>query len=177
VSNGVWQALRARATLVSLYVAGFASCIVGGHLFMVAYDPGSVGGFYLFPFTLIAPAELLGFLPAVMGKRCMRRRPGAAWRLPISAWGYVLVLVVVTLGLERRNLQEPMLLSVVLIFIRQPLMLLLSWGVLADIENIVQLVMLLGVALGFMLPLLGVLFVACRSAERAGGPAPLSRQT
>jgi hypothetical protein len=59
VDNAVWQAVKTRAILVFLYVAGFASCIIGSHLFMVAYDPGSVGGLYLFPFALSAPAELV----------------------------------------------------------------------------------------------------------------------
>ena len=93
-------AVRARAAviLVALYVAGFMSCVIGSHLLLVAYDPRAVGGLYLFPGAMIAPAELLGFIPALMGSRCIRRRPGAAWRLPMGAWGYVAVLTIATLS-------------------------------------------------------------------------------
>ena len=155
---------RAAAIVVALYVGGVMSCVIGSHLFLVVYDPRSVGGLYLFPASMIAPAELLGLIPALMGKRWIRRWPGAAWRLVVGTCLYVAVLTIATYYLERRNVGEPML-WFVLLLLRSPEFLLASWGLFLDAGR--GMVGNVGVALAAILPLLVVLFVTCRSAESA----------
>ena len=69
----------------------------------------------------------------------------------------MIVLVLVTLVLERKNLEEPML-GIVLTVLAQTSPL----AGLADIEDVVQAAVLLGFTLGMMSPLLVVLFATCR---------------
>jgi hypothetical protein len=150
--------------LIAIYVAGFVSVIVGAHLFLVLYDPGSVGELYLFPFAMIAPAELLGLLPAWMAARCIRQRPEAVSRIVVAAWGYVIALVGATLLLERRNLESPML-PFVLSMVFKPFSLLVGYGLFVG-DGWEQAGELLAVAFAALLPLLILLFGGRRWASR-----------